>query len=183
MPRDYMDIGSAPADEPTAQVGSPNYAEEGRAECTRFLNLIRKTLGDEPPGARLAVKANPHDFGTYYSVVCHYDDEDEAAASYALRCESEAPKEWGADDQESPLTKERNRLGLERPTGGHLPQRVQIDINLVMAAVEADDGTGFCLACGDQASGVEPDARNYECQACGRNRVFGAEEILMMGGI
>ena len=162
MAQDYMDIGSAPADEPTAQVGSPNYAEEGRAECTRFLNLIRKTLGDEPPGARLAVKANPHDFGTYYSVVCNYEDTNEAAATYALRCESEAPREWGDPDSAA----EPKKLDMDR----------------VMEAVQEDDGTGFCLACGEQASGCEPDARNYECQSCGRNRVFGAEEILMMGG-
>ena len=51
-----------------------------------------------------------------------------------------------------------------------------------MEAVVFLDGTGFCLACGEQASGCEPDARNYECQSCGRNRVFGAMEILMMGG-
>jgi hypothetical protein len=28
--------------------------------------------------------------------------------------------------------------------------------------------------------GVEPDARNYLCEACGERRVFGAEEILLM---
>ena len=33
--------------------------------------------------------------------------------------------------------------------------------------------------CGAQAHGVEPDARNYECEACGTDQVFGAEELLM----
>ena len=54
MPRDYIDIGSAPANEDCAQVGSPDYHETGRKECARFLDLIRRTLGDEPPNARLA---------------------------------------------------------------------------------------------------------------------------------
>lgn len=51
----------------------------------------------------------------------------------------------------------------------------------VMEAVEADDHLGFCLECGEQAYGVEPDARKYECECCGANKVYGAEEILVMG--
>lgn len=38
---------------------------------------------------------------------------------------------------------------------------------------------GFCLNCGDEADGVEPDARDYECESCGERRVSGAEEILL----
>jgi predicted RNA-binding Zn-ribbon protein involved in translation (DUF1610 family) len=41
------------------------------------------------------------------------------------------------------------------------------------------DDPGFCLACGAEVSGVEPDARNYECEACGESKVFGAEELLI----
>ncbi len=44
------------------------------------------------------------------------------------------------------------------------------------------DNPGFCLACGEEQEGCEPDARNYECEICGRHKVFGAEEILLMGG-
>jgi hypothetical protein len=43
------------------------------------------------------------------------------------------------------------------------------------------DGTGFCLACGEEASGVEPDARRYECEACGARKVYGIEELVVMG--
>lgn len=42
------------------------------------------------------------------------------------------------------------------------------------------DNPGFCLACGEEAEGCEPDARNYACAFCGELKVFGAEEILMM---
>ena len=38
---------------------------------------------------------------------------------------------------------------------------------------------GFCIACGSEVEGVEPDARNYECRRCGRLAVYGAEEILL----
>lgn len=40
---------------------------------------------------------------------------------------------------------------------------------------------GICQACGEEQSDVEPDARNYECEACGAEAVFGAEEALLMG--
>ncbi len=44
------------------------------------------------------------------------------------------------------------------------------------------DNPGFCIACGEDAEGCEPDARNYECEHCGAHRVFGAEELLMLVG-
>jgi hypothetical protein len=40
------------------------------------------------------------------------------------------------------------------------------------------DNPGFCLSCGDDVEGVEPDAREYECDVCGALTVYGAEEIL-----
>ena len=42
------------------------------------------------------------------------------------------------------------------------------------------DNPGFCLACGEEAYDCEPDARNYECEVCGENQVFGAEEVMYM---
>ncbi len=42
---------------------------------------------------------------------------------------------------------------------------------------------GFCIQCGDQADGVEPDARRYRCESCGANAVYGAEELLLRGVI
>ena len=43
----------------------------------------------------------------------------------------------------------------------------------------SEGSIGFCLACGAEAGGVEPDARRYPCEGCGLNYVFGAEEIAM----
>jgi hypothetical protein len=43
------------------------------------------------------------------------------------------------------------------------------------------DNTGFCLACGADADGCEPDARQYKCDTCGAMKVYGLEELLMMG--
>lgn len=41
------------------------------------------------------------------------------------------------------------------------------------------DNPGFCLECGEEAEGVEPDAEGYECEACGAEAVYGAEQILI----
>jgi len=92
--RDYINIGATPAEEDCAQVGSPDYSSRARVECQRFIELIRKTLGPEPEGARLATKSFPHDFGGYFEGVCYFDDQDEEARKYAFRSEREAPTRW-----------------------------------------------------------------------------------------
>lgn len=47
---------------------------------------------------------------------------------------------------------------------------------------DVEDGTlGACRACGEHTSGVEPDARGYECDACGAREVYGLEELVVMG--
>lgn len=55
----------------------------------------------------------------------------------------------------------------------------RITVDQVIAAVEADDCIGFCVACGAEHHGVEPDARKYLCQVCGKPKVYGAEELLI----
>ena len=41
------------------------------------------------------------------------------------------------------------------------------------------DNPGFCIVCGEDADGVEPDAEEYECEHCGNNGVYGADDLLM----
>jgi len=45
------------------------------------------------------------------------------------------------------------------------------------------DNVGFCCACGAEHYGCEPDARRYECEACGKREVYGFEECLLMGKV
>jgi hypothetical protein len=58
-----------------------------------------------------------------------------------------------------------------------------ITVERITEAVEREmtslDNPGFCLACGAENDGCEPDARNYESEHCGENRVWGAAELLM----
>jgi len=60
----------------------------------------------------------------------------------------------------------------------------KVTLRKVMGAVKRAhaslDNPGFCVACGAKVEGVEPDARGYECEACGESKVYGAEELLFM---
>jgi hypothetical protein len=55
-------------------------------------------------------------------------------------------------------------------------ERVQ---EAVMRRVTTLDDPGFCIACGQETDGVEPDARRYHCPACQLDTVFGVEELLI----
>jgi hypothetical protein len=59
-----------------------------------------------------------------------------------------------------------------------------ITIDQVVEAVERRmtslDNPGFCIVCGAEADGCEPDARKYECESCGKRGVYGAEELLLI---
>jgi len=90
----FVEIGSTPGSEPCAQVGSPTYETMARMECRAMMNLLRRLFGQEPDGAKLQIKSNPHDFGTYLEVVCWYDDAKDASVDYAFKCEGEGPEIW-----------------------------------------------------------------------------------------
>jgi len=47
----------------------------------------------------------------------------------------------------------------------------------------SDDGTGFCVRCGEYTSGVEPDAAKYTCESCGQSSVYGIEILALRGFI
>ncbi len=55
-------------------------------------------------------------------------------------------------------------------------------IDSAMRALEDDISTtiGWCTSCGEEADGCEPDAREYHCESCEQNTVYGSQEILMM---
>jgi len=47
--------------------------------------------------------------------------------------------------------------------------------------IEGDNSTGFCLACGDEVDGIEPDAEHDTCPHCYASKVFGAENLMIRG--
>lgn len=43
---------------------------------------------------------------------------------------------------------------------------------------------GLCVGCGEETNGgVEPDARRYDCESCGVRKVYGIQELVLMGFI
>lgn len=64
-------------------------------------------------------------------------------------------------------------------TGKIIPKRFTLE---EIEAMDADQG-GFCVACGAEAYGVEPDARRYRCEVCDHLTVFGASEIALRGWV
>jgi hypothetical protein len=95
--KDYIEIGPTPVEEDCVQVGADNYGGLARRECNVFIEQLRRVFGTEPEGARLAIKRNPHDFGEYLEVVCHYDDELPDSVEYAFKLEAKTPANW--DDE------------------------------------------------------------------------------------
>ena len=92
--KDFLNIGSTPPAEDCEQLGPDYDVQKAKEECQRYIDLLRKTLGDEPEGARLAIKGFDHDFGRYYEVVCYYYDDNQESVDYAYRCEGEGPENW-----------------------------------------------------------------------------------------
>jgi hypothetical protein len=94
--RQTIEIGATPCEEDCVQFGSEGYEGAARAECRRFIDLIRACCGPEPEGARLFVKANRHDFGSYLEVACQFDDSLPEAVEYAFWVENgNGPRVWG----------------------------------------------------------------------------------------
>ena len=54
-------------------------------------------------------------------------------------------------------------------------------MDAVQRTIMDDEMVGLCTACGYEQGGVEPDGEQYECESCGANTVYGAEQLLLMG--
>lgn len=56
--------------------------------------------------------------------------------------------------------------------------------DVVSAAVQRHqtslDNPGFCLVCGLEQEGCEPDAQGITCESCGAEMVAGAAELLII---
>ena len=87
MALDFLSIGSTPYGEPCLQVGHCSTKQQ-QAECLVFLHQIERYY-PTPEGARLRVKGNQHDFGTYYEVNTYYDPDDEKQVNWALAVEGD----------------------------------------------------------------------------------------------
>ena len=76
-----------------------------------------------------------------------------------------------------PLTAEERREMIGPVT---LPEGLTGET--VLEAMYSHESIGFCLACGQEHSCVEPDGRGLVCEVCESASVYGADEILIMVG-
>lgn len=99
-------LGSAPAEEQSVKLGSDDYVRNARIECRAYIAAIRKVCGHEPDGARLTVKSQPHDFGTYYEVAVVFNPDDQEAVEYAVKVERGVPTTWEEAGMTAPAVDE-----------------------------------------------------------------------------
>jgi hypothetical protein len=104
---DHMSINMStePTEERGPSVGEAGYGHQCLVNGRVFIKQLIRQFGAPPGNARLVVKGNPHDFGTYYTVDCVFDTESRAEVEYAFRLEAECPEYW---DNEARL-----ELGIE----------------------------------------------------------------------
>ena len=97
MTKEMLNLSCSPSDEPCAQINDPEYQAKAIKECQAYIRQLRRVMGEPPAGARLKLRYNPHDFGTYLSVVIEFDPRDEIQVEYAYKCDAEAPANWDAE--------------------------------------------------------------------------------------
>ncbi len=97
--RDYLSIGGNPAEEPCVQLGHNEFDTYtlNRFETNVFSRQLDRAFPDQPGGTYFRVKANHHEFGTYFDVEVVYDNEDEESEDYALKVEGCTPANWDAE--------------------------------------------------------------------------------------
>lgn len=118
--RDYIELGTVPFDEEDTmqQVGAADYDPQlARFEASLYAKVIRREYGEEPVGARLGVKSMPHEMGNYYEVVCYFDDNNDAAISYAFKVEEGVAK-W-PDWAKAELQDKKNPVRITETPQGH----------------------------------------------------------------
>lgn len=63
--------------------------------------------------------------------------------------------------------------------GGATQFKPQLGVDIDESDI--DDNIGWCLACGAQEDGVEPDACKLRCSCCDKPKVYGLSELALMG--
>jgi hypothetical protein len=185
----YLD--STPCDEECAQLGSRDYdyARRAKAECQLFIMTIKEKHGEPPEGAYFRVKANPHDFGTYYSVELVFDDENEDHVNYAYdKVDYFTPTEWSPRikkvfNQGGTAMDALRVLGASNGRSYGLNDLIHLDgrdYDSIMSEGISDGACqSICTRCG-MLHYMEPDQDRGWCDACSDNTVKSA---LVLGGI
>lgn len=99
--RNFLELSCVPLEEDCAKLGEENYDEDAQIQCNKYVSLLQRIFPDFTKfDVVFKVKANPHDFGTYYEVVAEYE-EGSVGESYALYVEHYLPLKWSDEKAES----------------------------------------------------------------------------------
>jgi hypothetical protein len=98
MMRDFYDWDTTPYEVEGQMLGSNYDPIKAREEARETIKLLCRKFGVPPAGSLLKVHANPHDFGSYYSIRFIFNDADDDHLEYLNRVENNWPKDW--DDSE-----------------------------------------------------------------------------------
>jgi hypothetical protein len=93
---DFYEFDTTPLDEMGVQVSSStDYMPAMRTEAKRMLEICRKLW----PSMEWGIKSNPHDFGSYLSIIVKFNDDDETVWDYINKIENEWPSTWDECNQ------------------------------------------------------------------------------------
>lgn len=93
--KEWMELGTTPANEDCVQVSKEDYLPAMTKECERYKEmLINRYPVPAGVNAYFGIKTFPHDFGSYKEVCIIYDAGDERSANFALFVEGSLPQEW-----------------------------------------------------------------------------------------
>jgi len=92
--KDYIELGTTPCSENCVGIGSDDYRKQSKIEANTFAKQLIRNFGQGTLNNYFEFKSFPHDFGTYFELVIHYNDEDEESLEYALKLEGNLPEVW-----------------------------------------------------------------------------------------
>lgn len=101
---DYYDFDATPCEEPCAQTGSNEYdhIQMQKIEIEVFLEHIQRNIGKPPKGfIRWKKAANPHDFGTYYTLQVVYDENTAGETFWNWINKIDSIQTWDRQDLQS----------------------------------------------------------------------------------
>jgi len=106
--KDFYEFETTPLDEKGVQVSSStDYMPAMRAEAKRMLEVCKKLW----PSLEWGIKINPHEFGSYLSIIVKFNDEVESLPAhwgYINKIENEWPSTWDECNQRIALLTEKD---------------------------------------------------------------------------
>jgi hypothetical protein len=130
-----IDIGAAPANSDCAQLGqTENFDEINRYEIAAYRLAIIAVHGASPQGCCLKAQRNPHDFGTYRTLVLQVDDDGAPGVQAYAEAVEDGLGSWLEACIAPPVVYDGKRAAIERP------QIDDIAIGILIATRADKDG-------------------------------------------